>query len=191
MSSLNANISYDGDAGIRSEPKGSRKQFLEMSDTIGVGDGVGGEFSADTTGAVTGTTATAARRNIPGKPKAVAGPRGSKTIHPKAGGQAITKNAKPSSKSTSAPSSVRDFYDASSCANVTVGPQKPEKTQRSAQAQSMDPRSFQHESKSYGSSMPMQAMPEPQANTGSVPNGTQKPEEAERVFNSKSVREPR
>ena len=172
MSSLDVNFSYDRDAGAGSEARASRPQSMKTASTIDVGDGIGGEFDDDTAGAVTGITATAARKNVPGRPKAVAGPRGSKTIHPKAGSQAITKNAKSGTKPTSASSSVQDFFDASSCANVTVGPQKSTKAQSSAHVQSMDPRSFQHESKATGSSMPMQTMNDSQANTGSVANAT-------------------
>ena len=172
MSSLNANFSYDGDAGVGSATNIARPQFLKTASASDVGDGVGGELDVDTTGAVNGITVSESGKNVRGKSKPVAGQRGSKTIHPKAGSQAITKNAKSGPKPTSASSSVQDFYDASSCANVTVGPQKSSQAQSSTQVQNMDPRSFQHESKSYGYSVPTQAVPEPQANTGSVSNNT-------------------
>ena len=61
MSSLNADFSYDGDAGAVSEGIPSLTQGDQMIDSIYAGDGVSGEFDDDTTGALTGTTVSAGR----------------------------------------------------------------------------------------------------------------------------------
>lgn len=172
MSSLNVGFSYDGDARSESVANPIRSRSKEMTDTTIVGNGGGGEFDYDTAGAVKGTTASAAGKKIHVTPKTLAGPRGSKTIHPKAGGQPITTNLKASSKPTSASSSVQDFYDAKST-RLIGSLQKPDDAHNSAKVQNMDPRSFQNESKASGGyTTPMQTVIDSRAQTGSVANAT-------------------
>ena len=118
MSSLNADFSYDGDAGAVSEGRPSLTQGEQMMDSIHVGNGVSGEFDDDTTGALTGTTVSAGRKNVLGRRRSVAGSTGLKTIHPKAGGQPITKNRTANSRPTSSSASVQDFVDASSSVDI-------------------------------------------------------------------------
>ena len=120
-----AGSSYDGDAAsVRALNKARAQSSKIVIDTILVGDGESGEFDDDTMVALTGSTASLGERNVPGKRRTVAGSSGSKTIHPKAGGQTITKNKPASSKPSSSSASVQDFQTARDLAK-DGGPHKP------------------------------------------------------------------